>query len=319
MSQAQYAYDHTVSGTGDGGGLLAEAEALFASLYGQIESAIASAANARAAADAARADARNAANLTLDLDDLATASPLLVFTGSGESQAAAAGDQISATFTFVNDSVINLTNASVAMNTPADATVTCDIVDGLVPAGATVTCVALHAVDDADAAAGAVAFEATLTGYLAIGPGNPRARPIAGTSVTLVAAFSVPVVAPPVVPVVVPPVVTVVEPPAVTVVDPPVDTVTPPEDGVDAVDAPVSAQGPVVAGQEGGDLAAVADQEDDNVETALVRASAADAQTATLASTGADLGALPAAMALIALGAFLAVLSRRRPTGIYLR
>ena len=48
---------------------------------------------------------------------------------------------------------------------------------------------------EADAAAGEIIFEVRLTGYIPLGPGNPRSQAVTQTLVTLTSTFTVPMAA----------------------------------------------------------------------------------------------------------------------------
>jgi LPXTG-motif cell wall-anchored protein len=87
----------------------------------------------------------------------------------------------------------------VAVTSPSGVTPTCDIpADGIVPAGAVVHCSATYVPTDGDAAAGSVTFEVLLSGWIPLGPGNPRAAAATQTMIVVSQSITMDVAAGPV-------------------------------------------------------------------------------------------------------------------------
>ncbi|BDZ62963.1 hypothetical protein Lsed01_02445 [Demequina sediminis] len=109
----------------------------------------------------------------------------------GEPSEASAGDTVRLEFSLVNTAAFQLFDATVAVVEPAGLDATCDITDGTIAAGEAVSCTVDYTVTSADAARGSVDITVELTGFLPIGPGNPRAAAVAnGTEVTVAQTFS---------------------------------------------------------------------------------------------------------------------------------
>lgn len=130
-----------------------------------------------------------------DLEDLETVKRTVTWTAGADNEAPRAGDALKLTFSLRNTELFDLSGAEVRIVTPHGVAATCDIADGVVPAGALVTCTALYDVTEADSAAGQVVFEVELTGYLPLGPGNPRSQAATRTLITVTESLVVEVVA----------------------------------------------------------------------------------------------------------------------------
>jgi len=130
-----------------------------------------------------------------DLVDLDTVKHTVVWTLGADNTTPRAGDIVKLTFTVPNSELFALSGAQVKVTSPAGITPSCDIVGGVVAAGATVTCQAVYVPTDADAAAGQVVFEVELTGYIPLGPGNPRAAAATQTLISTTQSVTVPVAA----------------------------------------------------------------------------------------------------------------------------
>lgn len=133
--------------------------------------------------------AAGVADRAADLADLAHVRSVVVWTLGADNEEARAGDLVKLNFTVPNSELYDLTDAQVTIESPSGVTPSCDIVGGVVAAGATVHCTAEYTPTDADAKAGKVVFDVKLTGYIPLGPGNPRAaaatRTLIETSQTL--------------------------------------------------------------------------------------------------------------------------------------
>jgi len=139
--------------------------------------------------------AQSIADRRADLADLDLITRTVVWTLGADNETPRAGDTVKLNFTVPNSDLYDLSDASVRVVSPQGVTPTCDIVDGVVAAGAIVTCTATYVPTDADAKAGEVVFEVELTGYLPLGPGNPRSRAVTRTLFTATQSITVPVAA----------------------------------------------------------------------------------------------------------------------------
>jgi len=111
-----------------------------------------------------------------DLADLEVIRSEVVWASLDMPEVARPGDVVKLTFEIPAPSVFHLLDATVAVVSPEGLTPVCDIpADGVVPAGSVVSCTVLHEVTFADLLAGEVVVDVKLSGYLPLGPGNPRA------------------------------------------------------------------------------------------------------------------------------------------------
>jgi len=128
--------------------------------------------------------AASVADRRADLVDLDTVRQTVVWTLGADNVTPHAGDIVKLTFTVPNSALFDLSDAQVKVVSPSGITLDCDIVGGVVAAGALVTCHAVYVPTDADATAGQVVFEVELTGYIPLGPGNPRGHAATRTLIT---------------------------------------------------------------------------------------------------------------------------------------
>ena len=174
---------------------LAEAESTLAMRIDAVESDEANLATIDALL-AELADAvRSVADRRADLADLDTVKRTVVWTLGADNEAPHAGDTLKLNFTVPNSELFALSRAAVRVVTPTGIAPECDIVGGVVAAGAVVTCTATYVPTDADALAGEVVFDVELTGYIPLGPGNPRAAAATQTLITATQSITVPVAA----------------------------------------------------------------------------------------------------------------------------
>jgi LPXTG-motif cell wall-anchored protein len=154
--------------------LIAAEEAYYAAAEAE-EDADATLAALEALLDGLADAAAGVADRAADLADLAHVRSVVVWTLGADNDEVRAGDLVKLNFTVPNSELYDLSDAQVTIESPRGVTPSCDIAGGVVAAGATVNCTAEYTPTDADAKAGKVVFEVKLTGYIPLGPGNPRA------------------------------------------------------------------------------------------------------------------------------------------------
>jgi len=195
VSDTSAALDEAIGAAEDAEDALAEAEELLV-LREEYAASEQAALDAIDDLIAGLADAvQSVADRRADLADLDTVKRTVVWTLGADNETPKAGDTVKLTFTVPNSELFALSGAKVKVVTPKGITPTCDIVGGVVAAGALVTCTANYVPTDADAIAGKVVFEVELTGYLPLGPGNPRATAATQTLITVNESITVPVAA----------------------------------------------------------------------------------------------------------------------------
>lgn len=119
----------------------------------------------------------------VDLDTVMAQTTISLADLAGEVKA---GDSVVLPFTITNSQLFDLSDATVAVTTPAGITPVCDLAaDSVVPAGATLTCAADYQVSATDVLNGSVTVTVELTGWVPLGPGNPRGMAVTRTQVTV--------------------------------------------------------------------------------------------------------------------------------------
>jgi len=139
--------------------------------------------------------AQSVADRRADLADVAAIKHVVVWTLGADNENPSEGDTVKLTFSIPNSALFALTDAKVSVVTPHGVTPDCDIEGGVVAASAVVTCTAKYVPTRADADAGRVVFKVKLTGYVPLGPGNPRATAATQTLITVNESITVPVAA----------------------------------------------------------------------------------------------------------------------------
>ncbi|WP_430868482.1 hypothetical protein [Demequina aurantiaca] len=121
-----------------------------------------------------------------DLVDLGTVRDSILVTVPSREGAVHAGDVIEVAFTATNSQLFDLSDATISVTSPLGIAPLCDIpVDGTVPAGATVDCAADYQVTATDLLNGEITVTVVLSGYIPLGPGNPRATVVNRTFVSV--------------------------------------------------------------------------------------------------------------------------------------
>ncbi|WP_084104964.1 hypothetical protein [Demequina sp. NBRC 110056] len=129
---------------------------------------------------------RSVADRRADLADFERVRSEVVWNLLDGPQSAQTGDVVTLSFTVPGSTTFDLLDASVAVVQPDADVAACDIpADGIVPAGTVVTCEVEHTVTFEDLLEGAVTVKVELTGFLPLGPGNPRATAATRTALVV--------------------------------------------------------------------------------------------------------------------------------------